>query len=183
MLQDKTVLLGVCACTPAYKAIDLIVMLKRKGAEVKTAVTENATNMVPVAMLERMSGNPVSVQQFGNDYAWDPDKKAWGRSGDVLVIAPCTANMIGKLANGIADDFLSTNTLSFPGPKVIAVNMNPMLWKNPAVQRNVAQLKKDGYHFVDNGDPDHPSRMPSLEAILNVIEDVTTKKLKARDSE
>ena len=104
MLQDKTVLLGICACTPAYKALDLIAMLKRKGADVKTAVTENGTNMVPVAMLERMSGNPVSVEQFGGDYVWDPDKKAWGLGGDVLVIAPCTANMIGKLANGIADD-------------------------------------------------------------------------------
>ena len=62
----------------------------------------------------------------------------------LLVIAPCTANMIGKLANGIADDFISTNTLSFPGPKVIGVNMNPMLWQNPAVQRNVAPLKEDG---------------------------------------
>ena len=61
MLQDKTVLLGVCACTPAYKALDLIGMLKRKGADVKTAVTENGTNMVPVAVLERLSGNPVSV--------------------------------------------------------------------------------------------------------------------------
>ena len=183
MLQDKTVLLGVCACTPAYKALDLIGMLKRKGADVKTAVTENGTNMVPVAMLERMSGNPVSVEQFGGDYVWDPDKKAWGKSGDVLVIAPCTANMLGKLANGICDDFISTNTLSFPGPKVIAVNMNPMLWENPAVQRNVAQLKEDGYYFVDNGNPDRPSRFPDLDAILTVIEEVTTEKLEARDSE
>lgn len=183
MLQDKTILLGICACTPAYKALDLIAMLKRKGADVKTAVTENGTNMVPVAMLERMSGNPVSVEQFGGDYVWDPDKKAWGLGGDVLVIAPCTANMIGKLANGIADDFISTNTLSFPGPKVIGVNMNPMLWQNPAVQRNVAQLKEDGYIFVDNGNPERPSRFPDLDAIMAVIEEVTTEKLEARDSE
>ena len=183
MLENKTVLLGICACTPAYKALDLIGMLKRKGADVKTAVTENATNMVPIAMLERLSGNPVSKDQFGEPYVWDPDKKAWGRKGDVLVIAPCTANMIGKLANGIADDFISTNTLSFPGPKVIGVNMNPMLWENPAVQRNVAQLKEDGYYFVDNGNPDHPSRMPSLEAIMAVIEEATTETLEARDSD
>ncbi|MBO4382614.1 MAG: flavoprotein [Clostridia bacterium] len=172
MLQEKTVLLGVCACTPAYKALDLIGMLKRKGADVKTAVTENATELVPVAMLERMSGNPVSVKQFGNEYAWDPEKKAWGMKGDVLVIAPCTANMIGKLANGIADDFISTNAMAFPGPKIIAVNMNPKFWINPAVQRNIAQLKEDGYVFVDNGDPEHPSRMPPLESIEAAIEDV-----------
>lgn len=183
MLNDKTILLGICACTPAYKSLDLIGMLKHKGADVKTAVTENGTNMVPVAMLERLSGNPVSVEQFGGDYVWDPAKKSWGKGGDVLVIAPCTANMIGKLANGIADDFISTNTLSFPGPKVIAVNMNPMLWKNPAVQRNVAQLKEDGYVFVDNRNPEHPSRMPSLDAILAVLEDVTVEKLEERDSE
>ena len=91
--------------------------------------------------------------------------------------------MIGKLANGICDDFISTNTLSFPGPKIIGVNMNPMLWENPAVQRNVAQLKEDGYLFVDNGNPDRPSRFPDLDAILAVIEEVTTEKLEARDSE
>ncbi|MBR5754040.1 MAG: flavoprotein [Clostridia bacterium] len=172
VLTGKTVLLGICACTPAYRAIDLLKLLKHSGAVSKTAVTENATNMVPLAILERVSGNPVSVQQFGNGYAWDPEKKSWAKSGDILVIAPCTADMIGKLANGIADDFISTNAMAFPGPKVISANMNPNFWKNPAVQRNIAQLKEDGYIFVKNDDPEKPSKMASPETILEVLKKV-----------
>ena len=183
MIEGKTVLLGICACTPAYKSIDLIKKLKHAGATIKAAVTENGTNMVPIPVIERITKNPVSVEQFGGEFVWDPDKKAWGKGGDVLVIAPCTANMLGKLANGICDDFISTNTLSFPGPKVIAVNMNPRLWENPAVQRNVAQLKEDGYHFVDNDNPEKPSKLPSLDAIFKVIDAVTVETMEEFYSE
>ena len=175
MLQDKTVLLGMCACTPAYKVLDIIGKIKHAGGTVKAAVTENATNMVPVPVLERKTGNPVSIEQFGGDYVWDPEKKSWAMSGDVLLIAPCSADMIGKLANGIADDFISTNAMAFPGPKIIAVNMNPRFWNNPAVQRNIAQLKEDGYIFVDNGNPEKPSKLPSIDAIFSVLEEVTDR--------
>lgn len=171
-LTGKTVLLGICACTPAYRAIDLLKLLKHSGAVTKAAVTENAENLVPTAILERVSGNPVSVSQFGNAFAWDPDRKTWGKKDDILVIAPCTADMIGKLANGIADDFISTNAMAFPGPKVIAANMNPNFWANPAVRRNIAQLKEDGYLFVENPDPEKPSKMPDPETILDFLKKV-----------
>lgn len=139
------------------------------GADVKIVVTENAVNMVPVQVLERMSGNPVQIEQFGRPVTWAPNYKSWGRGGDLLVIAPCTANMMGKLANGIADDYLSTNTLSFDGPKMIAMNMNPKLYANPAVQRNIKQLKEDGYSFVAPESEDKPSKFPGVDAVIVAV--------------
>jgi phosphopantothenoylcysteine synthetase/decarboxylase len=100
---------------------------------------------------------------------WDRTYQSWVISGDLLLIAPASANILGKAANGIADDLLSTTLMSFEGPKVIAMNMNPMQYRNAAVQRNVRQLAEDGYYFVNNGVPENPSRMPSIEKIIEAV--------------
>ncbi len=169
MLTGRTILLGVCACTPAYRAIEIAEYFTSLGADVKTIVTENATHMVSTQVLQRASRNPVQVNQFENPIVWDQDYRAWTAGGDVLLIAPASADMLGKLANGIADDYLSTNTLSFEGPKFIAMNMSPMLYRNAAVQRNVRQLAEDGYYFISNHSADNPARMPSVEQITDTI--------------
>ena len=169
MLRGRTVLLGVCACTPAYRSIEVAESLTSMGANVKVIVTENAAHMVSTQVLQRASRNPVQINQFENPVVWDQDYQSWTAGGDVLLIAPASANMLGKLANGIADDYLSTNTLSFEGPKFIAMNMSPMLYRNAAVQRNVRQLAEDGYYFISNQNPDNPARMPSTDQIVDTV--------------
>lgn len=169
MLTGKTILLGVCACTPAYRASDLVLGLKSLGADVKVILTEHATHFVSPLLLQSLSKNPVQVDQFAPPAVWDKSYQSWTMSGDLLLLAPASADMLGKAANGIADDLLSTNVLSFEGPKLIAMNMSPMLYRNSAVQRNVQQLANDGYYFIDNGSPDNPSGMPSIDRIIDTV--------------
>ena len=169
MLSGKTILLGVCACTPAYRAVEIAEAFTGMNADVKPIVTENATHLCPTQVLQRAANNPVQVNQFEAPVVWDSNYQSWTAGGDVLLIAPASADMLGKIANGIADDYLSTNVLSFTGPKFIAMNMSPMLYGNRAVQRNIQQLADDGYYFISNGDPDHPQRMPSVDQIVDTI--------------
>lgn len=169
MLEGKTILLGVCACTPAYKSIEIAGKLVKMGADVKAIVTEHASHMVPVLVLQNVTKNPVQIDQFDNPIVWEENYKSWVASGDLLLLAPATADMIGKLANGICDDFLSTNTISFEKPKFIAMNMNPMQYRNKAVQRNIRQLAEDGYHFIDSDDEKVPSHMPSVDRIVDAV--------------
>lgn len=169
MLQGKTILLGVCACTPAYRSIELAEAFTSFGANVKVIVTRHASYLVSVQALQRASGNPVQIDQFESPVVWDQNYQSWTASGDLLLIAPASADMLGKIANGIADDYLSTNVLSFEGPKLIAMNMSPMLYRNRAVQRNVKLLAGDGYYFINNGNPEHPSGMPSIDQIVDAV--------------
>ena len=168
-MDGKTILLGVCACTPAYKSIELAETFTALGADVKVIVTEHATHLVSVQALQRASGNLVQTDQFESPVVWDQNYRSWTASGDLLLLAPASADMLGKIANGIADDYLSTNVLSFEGPKLIAMNMSPMLYRNQAVQRNVRQLAEDGYYFIGNGNPEHPSGMPSVNQITDAV--------------
>lgn len=169
MLTGRTILLGVCACTPAYRAIEIAETLSGMGANVKPIVTEHAVHMIPVQVLQRAAGNPVQVSQFEQPVVWDADYQSWTAGGDLLLIAPASADMLGKLANGIADDYLSTNTLSYEGPKFIAMNMSPMLYRNAAVQRNVQLLAADGYYFISNDGASNPARMPSVDRIIDTV--------------
>lgn len=171
MLKGKTILLGICACTPAYKAVDIAGGLKKMGADVKVIMTQNATHFTSPLVLQGASGNPVQIDQYEAPLVWDRSYRSWTMSGDLMLIAPASADIIGKAANGIADDLLSTNILSFEGPKFIAMNMSPMLYRNSAVQRNVQQLASDGYYFIPNDDRDSPSRMPEVGKILDCISD------------
>ncbi|SDB25189.1 flavoprotein [Eubacterium oxidoreducens] len=171
MLENKTILLGVCGCTPAGRAVDIATSLRSLGAEVKIIPTKNALNFVTPLMLQRASANPIQIDQFDSPVIWDRTYQSWTLDGDLLLIAPASADMLGKLANGIADDLLSTNVLSFEGPKLIAMNMSPMLYRNAAVQRNVQQLAVDGYYFIDNHDSTNPCRMPSVDDVVNEIVD------------
>lgn len=171
MLEGKTIILGVCACTPAYRANDIASILKAKGADVKVILTQNAMNFVTPLSLQRSSGNPIQTEQFDAPVVWDRSYKSWTLAGDMMLVAPASANMLGKAANGIADDLLSTNLLSFEGPKLIAMNMSPMLYRNSAVQRNVIQLAEDGYYFIDNQNPDNPSTMPDVSLIVRTVEE------------
>jgi phosphopantothenoylcysteine decarboxylase/phosphopantothenate--cysteine ligase len=148
MLIAKRVLLGVSGSIAAYQAADLIGLLKEQMASVRVIMTRAATQFITPLTLEIISGNPVSVEMFGQ---WDPgtvEHIALGTGADLLIMAPATANIIGKIANGIADDMLSTTALAVTCPVLIAPAMNERMWLNPIVQTNVRRLTELGVCFA-----------------------------------
>ena len=151
MLNQKNILLGVSGGIAAYKACALTSKLTQAGANVRVMMTENATEFVAPLTFQSLSRNPVYIDTFDEK---DPKKIAhidvadWA---DIVIIAPATANMIGKLANGIADDMLSTTLLATMATVYIAPAMNVHMYAHPAVVRNMKQLDAWGYHFIEPG--------------------------------
>ncbi len=148
MLIAKRVLLGVTGSIAAYQAAELIGLLKERLASVRVMMTRAATQFITPLTLEIISGNPVSVEMFGERESGTVEHIALGTGADLLLIAPATANIIGKLANGIADDMLSTTALAVTCPVLVAPAMNERMWLNPIVQANVRRLTELGVHFV-----------------------------------
>ncbi len=149
MLAGKRVLLGVTGSIAAYQAADLVGVFKSRMASVRVVMTRSATRFITPLTLEVISEHPVTVDMFdgtGHSYV---EHIGLAVAADLLLIAPATANIIGKLANGIADDMLSTTALAVTAPRLIAPAMNERMWLNPMVQANVARLKEFGTDFVD----------------------------------
>lgn len=149
MLAGKRVLLGVTGSIAAYQAADLIGLLKNQLASVRVLMTRSATRFITPLTLEVISGHPVTVEMFDGVSHEYVEHVGLATAADLFLIAPATANIIGKLANGIADDMLSTTALAVTSPVVIAPAMNERMWLNPIVQANVERLKNFGAHFVD----------------------------------
>jgi len=149
VLAGTRVLLGVTGSIAAYQAADLIGLLKNQLASVRVLMTRSATRFITPLTLEVISGHPVTVDMFEGTAHEYVEHVALATSADLLLIAPATANVIGKLANGIADDMLSTTALAVTAPLVIAPAMNEKMWMNPAVQANVERLRTRGALFVD----------------------------------
>lgn len=148
------VALGVSGGIAAYKAIEVLRGLQRAGVEVRVAMTKRACEFVQPLTFRALSGSHVIVDDYAND---NPDPIAhitFSQSVDLLLVAPATANIIGKFANGIADDFLTSTYLASASPVLIAPAMNTRMWDHPATKRNVDRLKADRVVFVepDNGD-------------------------------
>ena len=140
------VIVGITGGIAAYKAPELVRLLKKAGHEVRCAATEHALEFVTRVTLETVSGNALYSDLFASGRTEHVSLKDWG---DILVVAPATANIIGKVASGIADDALSTLLLAFSGkPVVMAPAMNCEMWAHPAVQRNIATLKSWGIRMV-----------------------------------
>lgn len=147
MLKGRRVILGVTGGIAAYKAADLTSKLVAGGAEVRCVLTESATRFVTPLTFQSLSGNPVAVDAFDRSADAYPHL-ALAEWGEVLVVAPATANILGKAAAGIADDVLTTTLLSFPGPALFAPAMNVKMWAHPAVAENVETLLARGANFV-----------------------------------
>jgi phosphopantothenoylcysteine decarboxylase len=147
----------------------LIGELKKQHADVYVVMTENATNFVTPLMVQRSVDHPIQIQAFDPPKTWDNKHKSLSQDTDLLLIAPASANVLGKAANGISDDLLSTTIMSMRGLKVIATHINDMMYNSPAVQRNVRTLKNDDFIFVENGNPEHPSYFPSIDKIVNTV--------------
>ena len=148
MLAGKHVLLGVSGSIAAYQAVDLIGLFNEQMASVRVIMTRAATRFITPLTLEIISGHPVSVDLFNEDGHGDVAHIGLASSADLMIIAPATANVIGKLANGIADDLLSTTVLAVTCPILIAPAMNERMWQNPVVQSNVQRLQQLGIQFV-----------------------------------
>ena len=146
VLTGKCVVLGVSGGIAAYKSADVVSRLVKLGACVRVVMTENACRFVMPITFETLSGCRVSVDQF--DRAFEIEHIALAKQADVLLIAPATGNIIAKVANGIADDLLSSVALAMPAPILIAPAMNAQMWRAPATQENVEILKMRGVYFV-----------------------------------
>jgi len=146
MLSGKCVVLGVTGGIAAYKSCEIVSRLKKLNAKVRVVMTEHACRFVAPLSFETLSGNPVYVSQF--DHNWEIEHISLAKSADLMLIAPATANIIGKLANGIADDLMSTTAMAMTAPMLIAPAMNTAMWKNPATRQNVSVLSERGMRFV-----------------------------------
>ena len=144
----KTILLGVTGSIAAYKAADLASRLVKAGHDVHVVMTANATEFVAPLTFQTLSRNAVTTGIFDEKESWNPGHIALADRADILLIAPATANVIAKLANGIADDALTSIALASLAPLLIAPAMNGKMWMHPATQENVARLKSRGAKFI-----------------------------------
>lgn len=172
-MANREVLIGVSGGIAAYKTAMLVRALRKHDCGVQVVMTRSATRLVAPKTFEALSGRPVRLDVFDDTAAHLHIELA--RSASVFCIAPATANILGKVANGIADDLLSTLCLSFDGPLLIAPAMNTVMWNKPAVRRNVRRLSEDGAILIG---PDEgrlscgetgPGRMVEPEVLLEKI--------------
>lgn len=174
-LTGKTIVLGVSGGIAAYKAAELTRLLIKAGARVHVVMTENGARFVTPTTFQALSGNPVWTEAWDERRANNMSHIDLTRAADALLIAPATANILAKLANGLADDLLSTLTLARDCPLLVAPAMNKQMWNNPATQRNVVQLKADGVRIIgpDAGEQAcgevGEGRMSEPEAIVEAL--------------
>ena len=149
MLNGKTVTVGVTGGIAAYKACELVRLLKKAGADVHTVLTEHAAQFVAPLTFEALSGNRAVTDMFARDHDWEIGHISLARKSDLFVVAPCTANLAGKLACGIADDFLSTTLMATKAPVLLAPAMNTGMLTSAAYRKNEQTLRERGVLFID----------------------------------
>ncbi|WP_407641829.1 bifunctional phosphopantothenoylcysteine decarboxylase/phosphopantothenate--cysteine ligase CoaBC [Caldanaerobius fijiensis] len=182
MLKDKKVVLGVTGGIAAYKAAELARFLIREGASVKVIMTESATRFITPLTFQTLTNNPVAVDMFEEPVAWEIEHISLAKWADVFLIAPATANIIGKIASGIADDILTTTVMATKAPVVIAPAMNVNMYNNPITQRNIDLLRQYGYYFVQPesgelacGDIGQ-GRLADISSIVDFVKSLFVKK-------
>lgn len=148
MLKDKTILLGVTGSIAAYKIANLASMLVKQHATVHVIMTRNACHFITPMTFETLTGNKCIVDTFDRNFDFKVEHVSLAKQADVVLVAPATANVIGKIAGGICDDMLTTTVCATKAPCIIAPAMNTGMWENPIVQDNVERLKKFGYEII-----------------------------------
>lgn len=151
MLSGKTIVLGVTGGIAVYKAVDLVSRLKKLHANVEVVMTEGATEFVTPLTFQTMSGNIVHRRMFSEITNYDVEHISLAQKADMIVIAPATANTIGKIANGIGDNLLTTIVMASTSKVIFAPAMNTKMYQNPLVQDNIGKLRKLGYEFIKPG--------------------------------
>lgn len=148
-LKGKRVLIGVTGGIAAYKMADTVSMLVKTGAEVDVIMTKNATEFVTPLTFETLTNRRCIADTFARDFEFDVKHISLAKAADVILIAPATANVIAKLAHGIADDMLTTTVLAAKCPKLVAPSMNTAMLENPITRDNIAALKKYGFEMIE----------------------------------
>ena len=173
MLSGRRMMLGVSGGIAAYKAVDVLRRLRELGAEVRVVMTRNATRFVAPLTFSALSGSPVLFDEFADGRTWGPMGHIAVTDGiDLALVAPATANIIGKAASGIADDALSTALMAAACPVIMAPAMNDRMFRNPILQRNITALKSSGVRFVEPEEgvlacgTSGKGRLASLERII-----------------
>lgn len=149
MKDKKCVVVGVSGGVAVYKALDIISRLRKKDVEVHVIMTKSATEFVTPLSFQSLSQNMVITDMFAEPKAWEIQHISLAKKADLMLIVPATANIIGKVANGIADDMLSTTIMATKAPVVFCPAMNTNMYENPIVQRNISLLKELGYEFIE----------------------------------
>ena len=189
MLNGKTIVLGVTGSIAAYKMANVASMLVKRHADVHVIMTRNACNFITPTTFETLTGNKCLVDTFDRNFQSQVEHVALAKRADIFLIAPATANVIGKMAHGICDDMLTTTVMATKAPVVIAPAMNTGMWENAILQDNVLTLKKYGYHFItpaegrlacgDTGKGKMPSEETLVEHVmLNVAREKDMKGLR-----
>lgn len=176
MLKDKTVVLGVTGSIAAYKIANLASMLVKKHCDVHVIMTKNATNFINPITFETLTGNKCLVETFDRNFQFHVAHVSLAKKADVMLIAPASANVIGKLAHGIADDMLTTTALACKCKIIVSPAMNTNMYNNIIVQDNIKKLENYGFEIIkpdkgflacrDEGD----GKMPSEQVLFNYIE-------------
>ena len=178
VLIEKKIVLCVCGGIAAYKSVELLRLFQKAGADVKVVMTQNAKHFVGPMTFEAISGHPVFMGMYGGNADSEMRHIAWAETADAVVIAPATANIIGKLANGIADDALTTFMLAVTAPKIICPSMNTHMYENRALQRSLDVLEGDGFIIVDPGEGElacgavGAGRLPEPEYIFDRVANI-----------
>jgi len=175
ILTGKTAVLGVTGSIAAYKIPNLARMLKKLGCDVQVLMTQNAVQFINPVTFESLTGNKCLIDTFDRNFQYSVEHVALAKKADVVMIAPASGNVIGKIAGGIADDMLTTTVMACPCKKIVSPAMNHNMYHNPIVQDNIRKLKKFGYEIVDpdpgmlaNGDIGD-GRMPEPEVLFEYI--------------
>lgn len=179
MLKGKTVILGVTGSIAAYKAANLASLLKKQHADVHVIMTENAKQFITAVTFESLTGNKCLTDTFDRNFQFQVEHVELAKRADLVLVAPATANVMAKLAHGIADDMLTTTVLACRCPKLIAPAMNTRMYENPVTQDNQEILKKYGWQVVepesgylacgDTGKGKFPKEGLIVEHVLNAI--------------
>ena len=149
MKDKKCVVVGVSGGVAVYKALDVISRLRKKDVEVHVIMTKSATEFVTPLSFQSLSQNMAIIDMFAEPKAWEIQHISLAKKADLMLIVPATANIIGKVANGIADDMLSTTIMATKAPVIFCPAMNTNMYENPIVQRNINLLKEFGYEFIE----------------------------------
>jgi phosphopantothenoylcysteine decarboxylase/phosphopantothenate--cysteine ligase len=182
MLKGKKVVLGVTGGIAAYKAAEFVRLLVKEGADIHVAMTENAQRFITPLTFQTLSGNSVVTDPFALLEDAAIGHIALGDLAELVVILPATANIIGKIANGIADDFLSTMVMATKAPVLFVPSMNVNMWQNKVLQKNIQTLLEIGYHFLEPGEGElachwyGKGRLPELNEVVERMEDLLSPK-------
>jgi len=182
MLKGKRVVLGVTGGIAAYKAAEFVRLLVKEEVDVHVVMTENAQEFITPLTFQTLSGNPVVTDPFALLEDAEIGHIALADLAELVVILPATANIIGKIANGIADDFLSTMVMATKAPVLLVPSMNVNMWENKALQKNIQTLVGTGYYLMEPGEGElachwyGKGRLPELNEVVEKMEDLLSPK-------